>query len=157
MTILSRAEALSAIYKSAAKAMIAIDFPRPTASERISPQPTFVDGPAKNDVGALIGAAETELLATVAERFAALRAAARGTPSIAGEERPDAAPDDWVRPMRIVKDFEISRAHLHRLCALHPISGSAGFALRSGNRFLISLSRFERFAKLHPLRRRETK
>ena len=155
MTILSRAEALSAIYQSAAKAMIAIDFPRPTASER--PQPTFVDGHAKNDVGALIGEAETELLATVAERFAALRAAVRATPFAAGEERPDAAPDDWVRPMRIVKDFEISRAHLHRLCALHPISGSAGFALRSGTRFLISLSRFERFAKLHPLRQRETR
>lgn len=81
--------------------------------------------------------------------------------------RPPSAPEanlgdvfaDLVRPMQIMKNFDVSRSHLHRLCKAHRMSGdgSTGFAFWNGNRFLISLSRFERHVKVHPLRQQGTK
>jgi hypothetical protein len=99
-----------------------------------------------------VSAIARELEAVIAAANAAMDRL-RALDARAGEARSDAELGDWIRPGRIVKDFGLSRAHLHRLCIQHPISEPTGFALRSGNRFLISLSRFERYVRLHPLRR----
>ncbi|MDH2341504.1 hypothetical protein [Bradyrhizobium sp. SSUT77] len=113
------------------------------------------------DIEALIATAETELLAAIAAKFAALRAAARAKPSFADGLQPNAGLDDLVRPMIILRDYGISRAELFRRCVGHPVGTPGGFSLRRDGEgsHLISLSRFDRHFRLHPPRARrfETK
>ena len=72
-----------------------------------------------------------DLEAVVAAATAALERV-RALPARASS---DFEPNDWVRPGRIVKDFVVSRGHLPRLCARHPISGPDGLALRAAGGF----------------------
>ncbi|MGY0573264.1 hypothetical protein ACTGJ9_020980 [Bradyrhizobium sp. RDM12] len=152
MKITLRGDAFSTIYKAAARAMVSTDFSAPPV-ERISPQPSFVNG----DVGALISAAETELLAAIADKFSVLRAAARAR-SVAGELQPNAGLDDLVRPMMILRDYDISRAELFRRCVEHPVGTPGGFSLRRDGEgsHLISLSRFDRHFRQYPPRKRRS-
>lgn len=103
-----------------------------------------------------VAAIARDLEAVIATANAALDRL-RALPARAPDARSDVGFDDLVRPGRIVKDFGVSRAHLHRLCTQHPISEPTGFALRVSARFLISRPRFERYARSNGLRRRETK
>jgi hypothetical protein len=146
-------EALSLLYKFAADAMKPIDFPMPEAPDQTNPRPT-----GEVNAEALIAATERELAAAIADKFAALRAAARATnPADASS---DAGLNDLVRPMTILKDYDLSRAELYRRCVEHPIGTPGGFSLRRAgeNTHLISRSRFDRHYRQHPPRRRnETK
>jgi hypothetical protein len=69
--------------------------------------------------------------------------------------------DDLVTPGRILQKFDISRAELHRRCQEHPIVTPGGFSFwrPDEERYLISLSRWERHFAQHPPRKRrcETK
>ena len=108
------------------------------------------------DFEALIAAAENELLAAIAAKFEALRAAARARPSAAKELQSDAGLDDLVRPMTILRDYDLSRAELYRRCVDHPIGTPGGFSLRHAGEttYLISRSRFDRHFAQHPPRKR---
>ena len=151
MTVLSRSEALSLLYRSAADAMKPIDFPRSEASDQTNPQPT-----GEANAEALIAATERELAAAIAERFAALRAAARATTPT--DTPSDAGLNDLVRPMMILQDYDISRAELFRRCIQHPTGTPGGFSLRRDgeNTHLISVSRFDRHYRQHPPRKRRS-
>jgi hypothetical protein len=157
MTILSRSETLSSIYRSAADAMKPIDFPPPEVPEQTNPQQAVCVGDANTE--ALIAATEKDLLTAIADKFAALRAAARATSP--ADAPSDAGLNDLVRPMMILQAYDISRAELHRRCVEHPIGTPGGFSLRRDGEssHLISLSRWDRhFAQNPPRRRRsETK
>lgn len=150
MTVISRAEAHSTIYRAAADAMVAIDFSAPAVGA--NRQRSVVDG----DVDALLSAAEAELLATVAGKFAALRAATRAASSVADDPQPSVDLDDLVRPMMIIRDYDISRAELFRRCVDHPVGTPGGFSLRRDGEgsHLISLSRFDRHFRQYPPRGR---
>ncbi|MCK1424601.1 hypothetical protein IVA96_15690 [Bradyrhizobium sp. 159] len=121
--------------------------------------PPAVDCQAIIDVEALITAAEQELLSAIADRFAALRAAAR-IPTVA-EPISDSSIADLITPGRAVHLTGVARPTLYRLCKDHPIGSPEGFSLWrvDEQRFLISQSRLERFLQSRPLRmrRNETK
>lgn len=152
MVVLSADETKALVFDMAADAMRGPLFP----SKNEAAPPEVANG----DLEALIDAAEQELLAAFVEQFAALRAAARATPSIANGLKLEAGFDDLVRPMTILKDYDLSRAELYRRCVEHPIGTPGGFSLRHAgeNTYLISRSRFHLHYQQHPPKRRfETK
>lgn len=155
MTVLSRPEALSMIYRSAAGAMKPLVFPGRTGVPGHVTEESAGTGLTATEIAVLACEFDTAVAAIglIGDRLRALQA--RG--SSVGEARSGAEFDDLVRPNTIVHKFGVSRQHLHRLCKQQPINGRDGFAFWSGNRFLISLSRFERYLRQHPLRRNETK
>lgn len=147
-------EAKLAIYDMAARIMGTPLFPTAqTDLPILSPA-----GKEAAEIEALIATAETELLAAITVKFAALRAAARVMSSVAGELQPNAGLDDLVRPMMILRDYDISRAELFRRCVEHPVGTPGGFSLRRDGEgsHLISLSRFDRHFRQYPPRKRRS-
>jgi hypothetical protein len=116
-----------------------------------------VDGQATVDVEALIAAAEQEMLAAIADKFAALRAAARATNPT--EAPSDCEVTDLITPGHAVHLTGVARPTLYRLCKDHPIGSPGGFSLwrEDEQRFLISRSRLESLLRRRPLRVRRIK
>lgn len=153
MIVLSPDETKALLFEMVADAMREPLFP-----PKSEPAPP-VAGVGSVEVETLIAAAEKQLLATIAEGFAALRAAARATKVI--EPVSDSSIADLITPGRAVHLTGVARPTLYRLCKDHPIGSPEGFSLWrvDEQRFLISQSRLERFLKSRPLRmrRNETK
>lgn len=147
--ILNQNETKVLLYELAAAAMRPPLFPS-VRTDQMTPAADQERG----DIDALIATTEAELLMAIAVKFAALRAAARATPPAGAPS--DAGLNDLVRPMMILRDYDISRAELFRRCVEHPVGTPGGFSLRRDGEgsHLISLSRFDRHFRQHPLRKR---
>jgi hypothetical protein len=148
---------LATLYKIAAEHCKPL-FPQRV--EGLDTPATIVGDKANTGIETLIAIAEKELLAAIAERFEALRAAPRATNATA-EAPSDGTITDLITPGHAVYLTGIPRPTLYRLCIRHPIGTTDGFSLkREGeHHFLISQTRLESFLRKRPRRvkRIETK
>jgi hypothetical protein len=106
-------------------------------------------------------AAASAAVAAASAALDRLRALSTGTVAISVLDQLREPPNDLIFPGDAVHLSGLSRAHVHRLCALtrYRIDEPGGFAIwmKDQNCWMVSRSRFERFLKQRPRRKRDTK